>query len=81
MEIYNEQVHDLLQRKPKMFGQTATHSLKVREHPKEGPFVQGMRIESDLFIIYIKYSYVVLNLKNDLTCLKYACSLIWSVRV
>lgn len=41
MEIYNEHVHDLLQRKPKSQS-SPSHSLKVREHPKEGPFVQGI---------------------------------------
>ena len=38
LEIYNERVRDLL--RPPMKGR-AVHSLKVREHPKEGPYVQG----------------------------------------
>ena len=40
MEIYNEHVRDLL--RPQQKSQTGKiQSLKVREHPKEGPFVQG----------------------------------------
>ena len=39
MEIYNERVRDLLR--------TTSHSdrytLRVREHPKDGPYVQGMQ--------------------------------------
>lgn len=38
LEIYNERVRDLL--RPPMKGRPV-HSLKVREHPKEGPYVQG----------------------------------------
>ena len=36
LEIYNERVLDLL-RGPK----DQHHNLRVREHPKEGPYVQG----------------------------------------
>lgn len=38
LEIYNERVRDLL--RPPMKGRPV-HSLRVREHPKEGPYVQG----------------------------------------
>ena len=38
LEIYNERVRDLL--RPPVKGRPV-HSLKVREHPKEGPYVQG----------------------------------------
>lgn len=38
LEIYNERVRDLL--RPPIKGRPV-HSLKVREHPKEGPYVQG----------------------------------------
>ena len=38
LEIYNERVRDLL--RPPMKGRPV-HSLKVRKHPKEGPYVQG----------------------------------------
>lgn len=34
LEIYQERVADLLKQD--------THSLKVREHPKKGPYVQGL---------------------------------------
>ena len=37
MEIYNEKVHDLLR---SGFG-AAQHGLRVREHPKDGPYVEG----------------------------------------
>ena len=35
LEIYNERVKDLLQK-------DASHSLKVREHPTSGPYVQNL---------------------------------------
>ncbi|XP_078674313.1 kinesin-like protein KIF16B isoform X2 [Branchiostoma floridae x Branchiostoma belcheri] len=40
LEIYNERVRDLL-RTPRK-GMAAGHTLKVREHPKEGPYVQDL---------------------------------------
>ena len=48
LEIYNEKVGDLLRPskgKDKF-------NLKVREHPKEGPYVQGVLLE---IIIYYEY--------------------------
>lgn len=36
LEIYNERVRDLLRRKS-----TQTYNLRVREHPKDGPYVEG----------------------------------------
>ncbi|XP_052768247.1 kinesin-like protein KIF16B [Mya arenaria] len=39
-EIYNERVRDLLQ--PDLLRQNENYSLKVREHPKEGPYVKGL---------------------------------------
>ncbi|KAK7901438.1 hypothetical protein WMY93_018207 [Mugilogobius chulae] len=39
LEIYNERVHDLLQMKS---APTDKNCLKVREHPKEGPYVQNL---------------------------------------
>ncbi|KAK3710528.1 hypothetical protein QZH41_009354, partial [Actinostola sp. cb2023] len=39
LEIYQERVRDLL--RPPMKGQPV-HSLRVREHPKEGPYVQDL---------------------------------------
>lgn len=41
LEIYNERVRDLLRRKS-----SKTFNLRVREHPKEGPYVEG---KSDYF--------------------------------
>ena len=38
LEIYNERVRDLLRRKS-----SKTFNLRVREHPKEGPYVEGKR--------------------------------------
>lgn len=37
MEIYNERVRDLLQPS----GPREKYTLRVREHPKEGPYVHG----------------------------------------
>ena len=37
LEIYNEQVRDLLTNTP-----TYRASLRVREHPDTGPYVEGM---------------------------------------
>lgn len=39
-EIYNERVRDLLQ--PELLKQNEKYSLKVREHPKEGPYVKDL---------------------------------------
>ncbi|XP_073249049.1 uncharacterized protein [Porites lutea] len=39
LEIYNERVRDLL--RPPVKGRPV-HSLRVREHPKEGPYVQDL---------------------------------------
>ncbi|XP_040602050.1 stAR-related lipid transfer protein 9 isoform X3 [Mesocricetus auratus] len=38
LEIYNEQVRDLLKRS----SQNKSYSLKIREHPEMGPYVQGL---------------------------------------
>ena len=35
--MYNEKVRDLLR------AQSIEHSLKVREHPKKGPYVPGKK--------------------------------------
>ncbi|XP_067682675.1 uncharacterized protein [Haliotis asinina] len=40
LEIYNERVRDLLM--TPMVGQVERHTLKVREHPKEGPYVEDL---------------------------------------
>ncbi|KAM4751236.1 kinesin-like protein KIF16B isoform 2-T2 [Anableps anableps] len=37
LEIYNERVRDLLRRKS-----THTYNLRVREHPKDGPYVEDL---------------------------------------
>lgn len=39
LEIYNERVKDLLKQDA---SQTNQHSLRVREHPKQGPYVEGL---------------------------------------
>ena len=40
MEIYNEKVRDLLN--PGSYGgKSHQHSLRVREHPTQGPYVEG----------------------------------------
>lgn len=40
LEIYNERVRDLLRRKS-----TQTYNLRVREHPKDGPYVEGETLQ------------------------------------
>ena len=40
LEIYNERVRDLLRAQQPNSGQPS-HTLKVREHPQGGPYVQG----------------------------------------
>lgn len=52
LEIYNEKVRDLL--KPSSKSQ---HSLRVREHPKEGPYVQGGE--------FCKPNFIVIGLANN----------------
>lgn len=37
LEIHNERVRDLLR-----LDQSQSHSLRVREHPKRGPYVQDL---------------------------------------
>lgn len=39
LEIYNEHVRDLL--RPQKLKKLPQQNLKVREHPKEGPYVEG----------------------------------------
>lgn len=51
LEIYNERVRDLLRTQPK---KGDAYNLKVREHPKEGPYVQGK--------IFLKLSQILYNL-------------------
>jgi hypothetical protein len=46
LEIYNERVRDLLRRKS-----SKTFNLRVREHPKEGPYVEGKKDVSCLHIV------------------------------
>lgn len=45
LEIYNERVRDLLRRKS-----TQTYNLRVREHPKDGPYVEGTCHQSSDFL-------------------------------
>ena len=47
LEIYNERVRDLLRAHQPKSGQPS-HTLKVREHPQGGPYVQG--INSIIFL-------------------------------
>ena len=41
MEIYNEKVRDLLDTSS---GKNVVHNLKIREHPKEGPYVESTSV-------------------------------------
>ena len=58
MEIYNEKVRDLLN--PGAAGNKA-HSLRVREHPKEGPYVEGKYVPSVGPYVEGKYVPIVLG--------------------
>lgn len=40
MEIYNEKVRDLLKMSVAK-SNSPTHNLKVREHPRDGPYVES----------------------------------------
>lgn len=42
LEIYNERVRDLLRTQHKSTPGQVQHTLRVREHPKEGPYVQDL---------------------------------------
>lgn len=72
LEIYNERVRDLL--RPPIKGRPV-HSLKVREHPKEGPYVQGELLKDFLegshafsfvnfFLILHSICHVIFNILN-----------------
>lgn len=49
MEIYNEKVRDLLKQTSNT---KAVHSLRVREHPKDGPYVQGIIVKHHSFLFF-----------------------------
>lgn len=51
LEIYNERVRDLL--RPPVKGRPV-HSLRVREHPKEGPYVQGKSFKINVIVWHRK---------------------------
>lgn len=51
LEIYNERVRDLLRRKS-----SKTFNLRVREHPKEGPYVEGKKKVSCLHTFTLLFS-------------------------
>jgi kinesin family protein 16B len=58
LEIYNERVKDLLQ------SSTINHSLRVREHPRLGPYVQGLsrHLVTDYSDIQVSVLAIVLNI-------------------
>ena len=41
MEIYNEKVRDLLRPSTSTTSSSSMHNLRVREHPKDGPYVES----------------------------------------
>lgn len=57
LEIYNERVKDLLQ------SSTTNHSLRVREHPRLGPYVQGLsrHLVTDYSDIHVSMSVIMLS--------------------
>lgn len=50
LEIYNERVRDLLRRKS-----SKTNNLRIREHPKEGPYVEG---KNTLIVLHCIFYYL-----------------------
>ena len=52
LEIYNERVRDLL--RPSLSKQGEKYTLKVREHPKDGPYVQGLAFDMLKDVIILK---------------------------
>lgn len=56
LEIYNERVKDLLQRS------ATNHSLRVREHPRRGPYVQGLsrHLVTDYSDIQVSMSFLLI---------------------
>lgn len=56
LEIYNEKVRDLLVDEASN-GDGSGRSLRIREHPKKGPYVQGKN--SKLFISYLKNNNII----------------------
>lgn len=56
-EIYNERVRDLLQ--PDLLKNNENYSLKIREHPKEGPYVKGETFfcvgVNSIFLLFLSY--------------------------
>lgn len=56
LEIYNEKVRDLLVDEASS-GDGSGRSLRIREHPKKGPYVQGK--ESKSFISYLKNKTII----------------------
>lgn len=59
LEIYNERVRDLLRRKS-----SKTNNLRIREHPKEGPYVEGKNTSSVLHWMFY-YLYVFWNVMSN----------------
>lgn len=58
MEIYNEKVRDLLDTSG---SKSAVHNLKIREHPKDGPYVESMLVH---------YTRTINKVHNGIVCLK-----------
>lgn len=66
LEIYNERVRDLLR-----LDQSQSHSLRVREHPTGGPYVQDLSCHlvydySDIQVNQVSEYIVIINKIIDL---------------
>ena len=61
LEIHNERVRDLL--RP---DQSQSHSLRVREHPKRGPYVQDLSS-------HLVYDYTDIQVNTELPLAKTLC--------
>lgn len=79
LEIYNERVRDLLRRKL-----AKTYNLRVREHPKDGPYVEGwtdlpslhlLNVQSNCAVVAIQHFAFIVFIKTSVV--SQTCRSIW----
>ena len=58
MEIYNERVRDLL----RPGANRSPHNLRVREHPKSGPYVESKYIIVTLCVVSLDHDCTMMTL-------------------
>ena len=55
LEIYNERVRDLLRGGGGKRSSKQQQNLRVREHPKDGPYVQGTKLSRTSYHVRMTY--------------------------